>query len=114
MVSKVTVDVHLCNNYSSLTHSSLHTYFVKIKTFYVLHIDRFGNDLLLWQPAAPTPRDHSDSYLSYGIAGGLDMTQIIGANDKFTMCRSAAAFGKFTSMTPQDGQNMHFFMMNNN
>ena len=72
----------------------------------MIFVLRFGNDLLLWQPTAPTPREHQDGYITYaGMEGGLDMTQLmnIGNTDRFTMCRSAAAaLGKLVDIKYRD------------
>lgn len=65
---------------------------------------RFANDMLLWQPAAPTPRDPMESrYPNYQQgSGGLDLaTQLAGSSvaERFGMCKSGLQFGELTQIS---------------
>ncbi|XP_038074084.1 autophagy-related protein 2 homolog A-like [Patiria miniata] len=60
------------------------------KDFVELLYNRFGYDVLLWQPAAPTPRDCNDGYASVGLPR-LDLAGHLagaGMQERFTMCQS--------------------------
>ncbi|XP_022099406.1 autophagy-related protein 2 homolog B-like isoform X2 [Acanthaster planci] len=60
------------------------------KDFVELLYNRFGYDVLLWQPAAPTPRDCNDGYPSVGLPR-LDLAGHLAGmsmQERFTMCQS--------------------------
>lgn len=58
---------------------------------------RFGNDLLLWSPSAPTPRDIISVCQSYGPVAGMDILSQFGSQPYFSICQSSNGFiGEYT------------------